>query len=475
MMTKLVSGKTTSLVRAAWRGKWQSKQVALLLLALLCIYLDGANNVSPNDTPTNDMNDYESSTVPKNNRILQLNEENIRRAGEERRLNMTVRRDEFVAPSPPTSTTQPPIKVTPKSSSTMVEKVNDQGMTEKKEQKTNQVVGIKAEATNHKVERCCFQNSRDYDWNQEFTPEFFESIRAKNPQVEWSGNEYEEWLPLYSHLSSSNDCQSQWALLVLTQVKYRGEYLRKVMTQVSQGRNFLFSFYPEQEQSQPLPRILFLGDSISLAIWTIAQRLYNPLGVVALHGAPTNCRGFDKYIANLNLWLGSCPWDVVQFNVGLHFSPTTQINDWQVDYEIGIRWIVSAIRAHSPQAKIIFALTTPSPFDSPATIPDGTTCPHGDLFHKKGFISSMNEIARSLSKRLGILINDRYSAILPLLSTYQKPCNVHFEEEGYHFLARHDWDFLSSHLNISVPEKKTKITKSVGLGSTPTAATAGRK
>lgn len=474
-MTKYVSGKTASYVRAAWRGKLQSLQVALLLLALSCIYLDGGNPVSPNDAPTNDMNDYESSTVPKNNRILLLNEEDIRRASEERLLKMTVRRDEAVASSPPTNTTQPSIKVTPKSSSAMVEKVNEQDMPEKKEQKTNPVVGTKAEATNHKVERCCFQNSRDYDWNQEFTPEFFESIRAENPQVEWSGNEYEDWLPLYSQLSSSNDCQSQWALLVLSQVKYRGEYLRKVMTQASQGRNFLFSFYPEQEQSQPLPRILFLGDSISLAIWTIAQRLYNPLGVVGMHGAPTNCRGFDEYIANLNLWLGSCPWDVVQFNVGLHFNPTTQKNNWQVDYEIGIRWIVSMIRAHSPQAKIIFALTTPSPFDSPATIPDQATCPHQDLFHKEGFISSLNEIARSLSKRLGILINDRYSVILPSLSTYQEPCNVHFQDEGYHFLARHDWNFLSSHLNISIPETKTKITKSVVRGSTSTAATVGRK
>lgn len=381
--------------------------------------------------------------VQNDSRLLLLNESDLRRVSGKRPLNMAV--SSGVLPSSPP---KPPVII--QDAATNTGKKSNQGVTAEKRQ-TIQAAGTK-QKTRNKVQKCCFHNSRDL--NKDFTTEFFEAIRETTTRAEWTGNEYEEWLQLSSQLSSNNDCKSQWELLVLNHIKYRGEYLRLFMTQLSQGYDALFPFYPEQNSKRP--RVLFLGDSISRAVWVLTQRLYNRLGVVAMYGAPTNCRGFDEYEASLIHWLGSCPWDVVQFNVGMHFSPT--LDDWRDEYADGIWRIVSVIRAHSPQARIIFALTTPSPFDSPATIPDEATCPNYHQLHKAGVVSSMNDVARSLSDRLGILINDRYSTLHPFLSTYQEPCNVHLYKEGYFFLARHDWKFLSSHLNITVPNRKPKAT-----------------
>merc|ERR1712032_19729 len=106
-----------------------------------------------------------------------------------------------------------------------------------------------------------------------------------------------------------------------------------------------------------------------------------------LHGPPDNCGGFGHYSENLLSWLGECPWDVIQFNVGMHFHGDYNISE---RYQEGLTMVVEKLRRHSPDASIIFALTTPSPFDSNDTTPDEATCTNYHRFHKIGFVSKLN-------------------------------------------------------------------------------------
>ena len=189
-----------------------------------------------------------------------------------------------------------------------------------------------------------------------------------------------------------------------------------------------------------------LGDSISMGVARLTKELYASEQRVALHGAPVNCGGFKLYDNDLLNWLGNCPWDLVQFNVGMHFHPT--FPNWPKDYATRIEGVVNQIRQHSPLAHIVFALTTPSPYDSNATIPDKETCANYYLFHQAGWVEKQNDIVRSLAVELNIILNDRYSLIQPVLGEYQKPCDIHFLDPGYELMARQDWSVFASVLGL---------------------------
>ena len=99
--------------------------------------------------------------------------------------------------------------------------------------------------------------------------------------------------------------------------------------------------------------------------------------------------------------------------------------------------VVESIREHSPAAHIVFALTTPSPFDSNTTWPT-SSCKNYGLFHKSGFVPKLNEEAVSSLSKINVTINDRYSVIHRELEKYQFPCDVHFTELGYALMAKQD-------------------------------------
>jgi len=88
------------------------------------------------------------------------------------------------------------------------------------------------------------------------------------------------------------------------------------------------------------------------------------------------------------------------FYIGAHFHPSTfQKGDaWEEDYRNGILYVVNTIHEHSPDAKIIIALTTPSPLDSNATHPaDDGSCGNMHTFHPTGFVSNMDGVIRSIA------------------------------------------------------------------------------
>lgn len=176
-----------------------------------------------------------------------------------------------------------------------------------------------------------------------------------------------------------------------------------------------------------LPRVLLLGDSISIGY---TETVRNALeGKANVHRIPENGgdtrRGLDK----LNVWLGRGTWDVIHFNFGLH--DLKHMKDSKLDlagepvatpalYQANLEKLAVELKATA--AALIWATTTP--------VPEGAA---GRL---KGDDVLFNAAARTVMDKHGIRVNDLYAAVLPRLAELQTPRNVHFNAAGYAFLGR---------------------------------------
>lgn len=218
-----------------------------------------------------------------------------------------------------------------------------------------------------------------------------------------------------------------------------------------------------------LPRALFLGDSISRdvsfmypKIGTNSTNIYGPHVICQ---PMCNCEGFTRFQQYLTEWLGKSSWDYVQFNIGQWFWLNYRNNDcrfaknddcpnYQKDLKTKIReeyqdvltWILERIRKHSPNAILVFALTTPSPLDFNETYPreplDEKCTRNFREFAPPGFVDEINNVAREWASNVNVVIHDRNKAILPNLTEHQNPCDIHFNERGSKAMAQLDLDLM---------------------------------
>jgi lysophospholipase L1-like esterase len=176
------------------------------------------------------------------------------------------------------------------------------------------------------------------------------------------------------------------------------------------------------EDAPGLPRVLLIGDSISMGYTTPVRKLLE--GKANVHRVPQNGGPSKNGIANLEKWLGTGKWDVIHFNHGIHdlrIMPDGKRQVEPADYEKNLRTMV--VRFKQTGAKLIFATTTP--------IPDGELTPS----RKFGKVSEYNEIATRVMKENGVLINDLNAWITPRFSELQVPNDLHYKPEGSAFLA----------------------------------------
>ncbi|GIW92364.1 MAG: hypothetical protein KatS3mg110_0405 [Pirellulaceae bacterium] len=193
---------------------------------------------------------------------------------------------------------------------------------------------------------------------------------------------------------------------------------------------------------QELPRILILGDSISIGYTPYVQELLASEAVVLRpmldDKRPENCQGTTYGLQHLDRWLesGGGRWDVIHFNFGLHdlkrVDPTTGRNSndpddpRQAEPDVYARQLEAIVqRLKKTGAKLIFATTTP--------VPEGKVTPWRDASDPPRY----NELARQVMARHNVEVNDLYGAVLPRLHELQRPANVHFTEKGSRFLAEH--------------------------------------
>lgn len=176
------------------------------------------------------------------------------------------------------------------------------------------------------------------------------------------------------------------------------------------------------EDRPGLPRVLLIGDSISIGYTLFVRELLKDAANV--HRIPENGGPTRNGVEKIGPWLGGGNWDVIHFNFGLHDIRRLDGGQWQVPmdaYESNLRRIVE--RMKKTGAKLIFATTTPVPQGklSPPRVP-------GDEI-------TFNEIAARVMRENGVELNDLHSFSRTQLAAWQVPANVHFHEEGSRALA----------------------------------------
>lgn len=173
-----------------------------------------------------------------------------------------------------------------------------------------------------------------------------------------------------------------------------------------------------------LPRVLLLGDSISIGYTLPVRAALKDRANV--HRPPTNCSSTGYGLQNLDAWLGSGRWDVIHFNFGLHDAKLPPEGGRHAPpdvYASNLRAIVRRLQATG--AKLVWATTTP--------VPNG-----GNLAPNRRFgdIAHYNAIAARIMREEGVAINDLSAAITPVVERVGRPNDVHFTEAGSELLAK---------------------------------------
>ncbi len=188
-------------------------------------------------------------------------------------------------------------------------------------------------------------------------------------------------------------------------------------------------FAPIEEDPQ-LPRVLLLGDSISIGYTLPVRKLL--AGQANVLRAPTNCGPTTRGLQQLEKWLGKGEWDVIHLNWGLHdlkyvdehgrnASPKEGRQQVPLDqYQKNLQKLVARLKRTG--ATLIWAQTTPVPQGTPMRVA-------GDAVR-------YNQVAAGIMRPEGIAINDLHTFAKKRLEQIQLPRNVHFTRQGSEALAQ---------------------------------------
>jgi lysophospholipase L1-like esterase len=176
-----------------------------------------------------------------------------------------------------------------------------------------------------------------------------------------------------------------------------------------------------QQPGGGLPRVLIIGDSISMGYTEPVKKLLAgkaDVQRIGENGGPTS-----NGVAHLDQ-LPAGPWNVITFNYGLH-DMKLDTGSHQVEipqYQANLKTIVDALRKTG--AKLIWVTTTP--------VPTGKLNPKRD----RPDVPLYNEAAAHALKGKIDAVCDLYTAVLPREPELQLKENVHFAPAGYDFLAQ---------------------------------------
>ncbi|QEG43373.1 SGNH/GDSL hydrolase family protein [Roseimaritima ulvae] len=186
------------------------------------------------------------------------------------------------------------------------------------------------------------------------------------------------------------------------------------------------------EERDDLPRVLLIGDSISIGYTVPVRRmLADEANVIR---PLTNCGPTTRGVQHIDEWLGEGKWDVIHFNWGLHdlkyigsrgdglVAVDSKGSHQQVApeaYAANLERLVKRLKQTG--ASLIWCATTP--------------VPKGAKGRVVGDSQKYNEIAAEIMQRHGIAINDLYTVALEKQDEIQLPANVHFRPAGSKYLA----------------------------------------
>ena len=162
-----------------------------------------------------------------------------------------------------------------------------------------------------------------------------------------------------------------------------------------------------------LPRVLLIGDSITGG--------YGPKVEEALKGKASVARlttsksiGDPMLLMEVALVLGQCRFDVVHFNNGLHGSGYSE-----EEYRQHFPELVTTIRKHAAQAKLIWATTTPVRQAGNLSV----------IAEETKRVEARNKIAAEIVAREKIALDDLFRLVKDH-PEYWSADGVHFNAQG---------------------------------------------
>ena len=194
-----------------------------------------------------------------------------------------------------------------------------------------------------------------------------------------------------------------------------------------------------------LPRVLIIGDSISLGYTPEVKAILKDKAVV-LHNAG-NAEHTGTGLKRIDQWLGNQKWDVIHFNWGLwdlcYRHPESKVPGRRdkirgtltqslEDYEANLEQLVE--RLLKTEANLIWCATTPVPEGEPGRF--------------EGAAKAYNSVAEKVMRRHRIRINNLHHHALLKIGDIQKPNDVHFTAEGSRYLAEKVAAEIQKELNV---------------------------
>lgn len=205
--------------------------------------------------------------------------------------------------------------------------------------------------------------------------------------------------------------------------------------------------YAKVEDVAGLPRVLLIGDSISIGYTPAVRELLK--GKANVHRIQTNGGPTINGLKNLKTWLGDSKWDVIHFNWGLHdlkyvkagtgelIQNTTEPGSHHqvllADYEKNLATLVEQLKATG--AKLIWCSTTPVPEGAKGRVP-------GDEI-------KYNEAAARVMKAAGVPTDDLFTHAQAKIKEIQNKADVHFNGPGSKYLA----EKVAAEIEAQLPKK----------------------
>ena len=213
---------------------------------------------------------------------------------------------------------------------------------------------------------------------------------------------------------------------------------------------------PAQDEAKEadLPKVLIIGDSISLAFTPhVARQLDGKATVKHNQG---NAQHSGTGLAKLDQWIGDTHWDVIHFNWGLwdlcYRHPKSKVQGRRdkvngtltttlEQYEKNLDELV--YRLKKTDAKLIWANTT--------------VVPEKEAGRVRGDDVKYNEAAARIMNKHGITTNDLHSLTKTFpADQFDGPGNVHYTQQGYQKIGQQVAEHI---LTVLESERKESANK----------------
>jgi len=185
-------------------------------------------------------------------------------------------------------------------------------------------------------------------------------------------------------------------------------------------------------EKSPLPRVLIIGDSISIGYTPFVQKALRDRAIV-IHN-PGNAQHTGTGLKRIDQWLGDGNWQVIHFNWGLwdlcyrdppgsrkQGKEKGKVTLSSQQYGVNLEKLI--LRLQQTKARLIWASTT--------------RVPEGEKGRFVGDDIRYNRVAQKLMKKYKIPINDLHAVSSQLdPKLFRAPGDVHFKPEGRKELAK---------------------------------------